>query len=263
MNHECCGVSDEQAARDELPTAERLADAYDRVLALGRAIPKGEVKTYGFDSRLGFWNAREGYKIISPHLGEIRTLPRVDAISIERIPDVAMGLLHAVRTINLLDPPKSDVTERLARARRLRYVMLHQAQAAAGLGLLPEGPIERIRKGTGTIDNVEDLVALATLFEQHREALVNKTVLSDDLLVEAERLGLSLQEELRPTSAKRAPKEKEESLAQAIDDRNRLHTMLAAAYAELIRVAEFYGLKVPALQARRVIKKKAADGANT
>lgn len=261
MNHEFCGVSDDQAARDELPTAERLADAYDRVLVLARAIPKGEVKTYGIDSRLGFWNAREGYKIISPHLDEIRKLPRVDAISIERIPDVAMALLHSVRTINLLDPPKSDLAERLARARRLRYVMLHQAQAAAGLGLLPEGPVERIQKGKGAIDAVEDLLVLATLYEQHRAALQNKSVITDELLVEAERLGLSLQEELRPSAAKPQRKEKEESLAQAIDDRNRLHTLLAADHAELVRVAGFWGLKVPALQARRVIKKKSAGEA--
>lgn len=259
MNHEICGLSDEAAAQGELPGEERLADAYDRVLALARALPKSEVKTFGVDTRLAFWNAREGFKIISPHLGDIRTLPRVDAIAIERIPDVAMALLHAVRVINLLDPPKSDLAERLARARRLRHVMLHQAEAAAGLDLLPEGPIERIRKGTGPIDTVEDLTALVTLFEQHRPALVNKTLVTDDLLLEAERLGLSLQEELRPAAAKRQRKEKEATLAQAIDDRNRLYTLLAAAHSELVRMAGFFDVKVPALQARRVVKKKVRE----
>lgn len=261
MKDEICGLSDEEAAIGELPPEERLADAYDRMLALARAIPANEVKTFGIDARLAFWNAREGFKIILPHLDEIRTLPRVDAEAIERIPDIAMALLHAVRSINLLVPSKADIPERLARARKLRYVMLHQAQAAAAMDLLPEAPIERIRKGTGTIDNLEDLVALATLFEQHRGALVNKTVITDELLLEAERLGLSLQEDIRPNTAKRQRQEKEERLAQATDDRNRLHTMLALAYAELIRVAGFYERKVPALQARRVIKKRVAEGA--
>lgn len=258
MNQEICGVSDEAAARDELPASERLAEAYDRVLVFARALPTSEIKTFGVDTRLAFWNAREGYKIIVPHLDVIRTLPRVDADAIERIPDTAMALLHSVRTINLLDPPKSDLPERLARARRLRYVMLTQAQAASAMGLLPEAPIERIKKGTGPIDTVEDLTALVTLYEQHRPALVNKTVITDELLLEAERLGLSLQEELRPSAAKQTRKEKEEQLVRAVEDRNRIYSLLAATYAELIRVAAFFGLQIPALQARRVVKKKPA-----
>lgn len=261
MTDEICGLSDEEAARDELPPEERLADAYDRVLAIARAIPSTEVKTFGVDARLTFWNAREGFKIILPHLDEIRTLPRVDIAAIERIPDMAMALLHAVRSISLLDPPKSDLPERLSRARKLRYVMLHQAQAAAGLGLLPEAPIETIRKGTGTLDTLDDLLALATLFEQYRDTLANKTVVTDEILVEAERLGLSLQNEIRPSTAKRQRQEKEERLAQLTDDRNRLYTMFIGGYAELVRMAGFYELKVPALQARRVVKKKVEGGA--
>lgn len=259
MNQQFCGVSDEAEARDELPAEERLSEAYDRVLALARAVPVNEIKTFGVDTRLAFWNAREGFKIISPHFDEIRTLPRVDADAIERIPDMAMALLHAVRTISLLDPPKSNLSERLARARRLRYVMLHQAQAAAGLGLLPEGPVERIYKGKGAIDAVEDLTALATLYEQHRASLVGKTVVTDELIIEAERLGLALQEELRPSAVKRPPQQKGEQLERAIDDRNRLYTLLATAHAELTRVAGFFELKVPALQSRRVVKKKVAE----
>lgn len=256
MSDEICGLSDEEAARDELPEEGRLADAYDKVLSLARAIPPNEVKTFGVDTRLAFWNAREGYKLILPYLDEIRSLPRVDADAIARIPDVAMALLHAVRLISLLVPSKTDIPERLSRARKLRYVMLHQAQAAAGLGLLPEGPVEKIRKGTGALDAIDDLLALATLFDEYRDALANKTVVTDDLLVEAEKLGLSLQEELRPTTAKRQRKEREESLAQAIDDRNRIHTLLATAHAELQRVSGFLGMQVPSLQARRVVKKK-------
>lgn len=259
MNQEICGVSDEAAERDELPSSERLSQAYDRALTWARALTDSEVKPYGADARLAFWNARDGFKIISPHLPEIRSLPRVDFQSIERLPDLAMALLHSVRLIGLIDPPKSDLADRLARARQLRYVLLSQAQAAAAMGYLPEAPVERIRSGTGAIDAVEDLTALVTLYEQHRSSLVNKTVVNDEVLVEAERLGLSLQEELRPSTMKRSPKEKGEELAQAIGDRNRIWTLLVLAHAELGRASGYLGLKVPALQARRVKKKKPAE----
>ena len=167
------------------------------------------------------------------------------------------------RSISLLDPPKRDVAERLSRARRLRYVMLHQAQAAAGLGLIPEGPVERIRRGRGFIDAVEDLVALATLFEQHRAVLGGNSVVSDQLIVEAEQLGLSLLEELRPKAAKPSPAKKAEELARATDDRNRIATLLVNAHAELQRVAAYLGLEAPALQARRRVKKKPAESNET
>lgn len=261
MSHEIiCGLSDEAAARDELPPPERLLESFDRMLALARAMAAADVKPFGIDARLAFWNAREAFKIIAPYLDEIRELRRVDAAAIERIPDLAMALLHAVRAINLLDPPKSDVAERLARARRLRYVMLHQAQAAAGLGLLPEAVVERIRKGTGPMDNVEDLLALVTLFQQHRAVLTNKIVVTEDLLVEGEQLGLALQNALRPVDAPRSGKEKAQELAQAIDDRNRIATLLVEAYAELQRAAAYLGVRVRALQARRVVKKKVEKG---
>lgn len=262
MNHEMivCGVSDDQAARDELPAPERLSESFDRMLALARALAANEIRPYSLDARLAFWNAREAFKIVVPYLDEIRALPRVDAAAIERIPDLAMALLHAVRTISLLDPPKRDVAERLSRARRLRYVMLHQAQAAAGLGLIPEGPVERIRRGTGPMDNVEDLLALVTLFQQHRAVLTNKIVVTEDLLVEGEQLGLALQNALRPVDAPRSGKEKAQELAQAIDDRNRIATLLVEAYAELQRAAAYLGVRVRALQARRVVKKKVEKG---
>lgn len=252
-------VSDEQAERGELPAEPRLAESYDRVRTLGRALPKDAIRAYALDAHLAFWNAREGFKIIFPYLDEIRGLSRVDAAAIERIPDLAMGLLHSIRLISLINPPKSDVAERLSQARRYRYVFLHQAQAAAGMGLVPEEVVERIQKGKGFIDAVEDLIALATFFEQHREALRGKSVVSDELIVEAERLGKSLLEDLRPKDAKVPPEKKAEELAQAIDDRNRIATLLVNAYAELQRAAAYLGLEVPALNARRRAKKKADD----
>jgi len=261
MNHEMiCGVSDDQAARDELPPMERLLESFDRILALSRAVPTNEVRPYSLDARLAFWNAREAFKVIAPYLDEIRALRRVDAAAIERIPDLAMALLHSIRLIDLIAPPKGDVAERLSQARRYRYVMLHQAQAAAGMGLIPEKPIETIKKGTGPSDTVQDLLALVALFRKHGDVLANKVVVSEPHLAEAERLGLSLQRDLRPKDAPLAAQQKEQELAQAIDDRNRIASLLVAAYADLQRATGYLGLKVPALQARRPVKKK--DAAN-
>jgi len=259
MHHDViCGVSEEQAARHELPAEERLAESFDRMRALARTLPSDAIRRYSLDAHLAFWNAREAFKIIAPYLDELRGLPRVDVAAIERIPDLAMALLHSVRLIHLIDPPKTNVAERLFRARRLRYAMLHQAMAAAGIGLIPETPVERIQQGTGPIDTVEDLLALATLFDQHRSVLVGPIV-TEELLREAERLGRSLEDDLRPSPARRSQQEKEQELAQAIDDRNRIATLLVHAHAEVQTAAAYLRLKVPALQARRGARKKPAE----
>lgn len=252
----CHSEEPELEVPDEaLPSPDTQEASYHRVLEIARAVPAPEVKPLRIDPRLACANARAAYREFAPHLAKARELPGADIDAIERLADLPGALLFAYRLVDLVNPPESDLTPRMARARKLRFMLLHQAHAAVAAGLLPEKPVARIAAGTGPIDTAEDLVALVTLYKQHESSLEGRIVATSEDLLEANRLGSQLQEDLQPA---RAPQKKmsADELSRAKDDRNRLATLLVSSHRELDRVARYLGIAVPSLQSRQPLRKK-------
>lgn len=240
---------------DALPPADTQEASFFRVIGVARALSASDIKPLRIDARLACANARNGHREFLPHMLRARELPGADVDAIERLADLPGALLYAHRLVDLIDPPQKTLTPRLVRARKLRFMLLHQAHAAVAAGLLPEKPVERIAAGMGPIDTAEDLVALAALYKQHESALAGRIVATSEELLEASQLGAQLQEELNPS---RAPRQKAtpDELARAKDDRNRLSTLLAESHRELMRVASYLGVKLPSLQSRQPLRKK-------
>lgn len=260
-----CGpeLVDSEIPDQQLPTVETQAQAFEQVAPLARAIPDDEVRPLGVATKIAFVNARDGFAIISRHLDAVRMLHGVDVDAIARVPTIASALLYADRRLTITVPAKkSDLEQRMTRARRLRAGFLHQAKAAAIFGLIPEEPVDRIAAGRGDIDTVQDVVALVALFRQHERALAGRTVSTPALLDEAERLAAGLQEELRPKGAPAKARAIDVEIAAANADRNRLWTLLRTSYAELQRVAAFLGLTVPSLYSRKALSRNAKTEAS-
>lgn len=246
-----------EIAEDALPPLEGQDASFERVIVIARALPAWQIRPIRIDARLACANARAAYHEMLPHMAKARELPGADIEKVELLADLPGAVLYAYRLVELVDPPKRNVTARLARARKLRYMLLHQARAAVAAGLLPEAPVERIAKGKGPIDTAEDLVALATLYRQNEAALEGRIVATSMDLQEASVLGAELQEDLHPARAPK-PKPSPDDLAKAKSDQLRLVNLLALAHQELLRVANYLGIAVPALQSRAPLRRRKA-----
>lgn len=243
---------------EALPPLETQERAYQQALERAKALSQEALRRMTVESRLAFVNALDAHAIITAHLEKARKLPDADIRAIELLPVFAAALLFAERLLSIVVPKKNDHAKRMMRVRQLRQVFLLQAQAAAVLGLVPEEAVERIRAGRGAIDYVEDVVALVALYRQNEAKLAGRTLATPDLLEEGERLAAGLQAELRPVAARPKAKSIDEELAEAVDMRNRMWTLLHGAHAELQRVATYLGISgVPSLQSRKGLKKKA------
>lgn len=77
------------------PSLEDQASAFARLRDLALAFDVSEIRPLRSDLRQACWNARAGYEAIAPHLPEVWQLPKVDAASIERLPEIIAGLLFA------------------------------------------------------------------------------------------------------------------------------------------------------------------------
>jgi len=263
INDDCGRDLDSDIPDERLPSVETQAQAFEEAIVLARAIPDDEVRPLAVGTRIAFVNAHDGFAIISQHLDTVRSLCGVDVAAIERVPMIAAALVYADRQLTITVPAKkSDLEHRMTRARRLRAGFLHQARAAAIFGLVPEEPVERIAAGRGDLDTVEDVVALVAFFRQHERALNGRTVLTPELLDEAERLAAGLQQDLRPKGAPAKAKAIDVEIATANADRNRLWTLLRNSYAELQRVAAFLGITVPSLHSRKALRRNAKTEAS-
>lgn len=241
---------------EALPALETQEASFERTIDMARALPAESVQPLRVDVRLACANARAAYTIFVPYLPKARELAGADVAALDRLADLPGALLFAYRLVDLVDPPKRNLAPRLARARHLRFMLLHQAHAAVAAGLLPEKPVERIAAGRGVIDTAEDLVALAVLYKHHEKALHGRIVATPEEILEASQLGSALQEELQPAGAP-AVRPSADELARVRDERNRMATLLIQSHRELQRVANYLGVEIPSLQSRKPLRKKA------
>jgi hypothetical protein len=121
-----------------------------------------------------------------------RKLPEHDFEAVDNLRKCALALLYT----HLLTMPSVEIETRvqavLAEAVRVRAQMLAVAEAYVTLGLFDAERVAAIRRGSGHLDLVQDVLALAQLFLTHRAELEGKTPFSPDDLARATALGLEL-----------------------------------------------------------------------
>lgn len=161
-----------------------------------------------------------------------REIPGFDCAQAADLPELVLAVIYAAGLIDRNAP--TETREKMARANELRGKLLPAAEVLANAGLLPTHEVARIRKGTGSIDTADDLVALARLFTDHADAIRGKTAITAVEVREASDLGTELRTLLRPAGARKAPMDAE--LSQALENRDRLFTLLVERY-DLVRRA--------------------------
>lgn len=254
---------DPEISREDLPQEDVFTRAFWELKPIADALNPDSVRSAPGHPELLYVNAKNGFALFEPHLASARAMPKLDIEALHRVPLAALALLGAAHRLNLLVVSKKELPQKLLQGRKLRKVLLSVADAGAGLGAIPEEPILRIKKGTGSLDTARDLIELSILLREYEPKLRDKLSINPSLLSEAADLGTWLRDAMQPVNAPPRPKSTPAEIKQATDDRNRMWTLLAEGYAELQRVAVFLGIEVPSLQSRKALKKKVkaeADG---
>lgn len=247
---------DPHIAPEELPSEDIFTKAFAELLPIADTIDDVRLRPMNVHSELAYVNAKNGFAVFEPHFATARAIPGVDIEAIERVPRAALAVLGASHRLNLLTPPENHLPAKLLQGRKVRKALLHFAHAGATLGLLPEEPVKKIAKGTGSLDTARDLIELSILLRESEPILRGKLTVMPEVVAEAAELGTWLRNVLQPTNAPARPKATAAEVQKATLDRARMWTLLFESYSELQRVAAFLRVDVPSLQSRRALKKK-------
>jgi len=242
---------------ERLPSEDVCTRAFWDLKPLADQIPAESIQIARAEARLAYVNAMAGFSKIEPYIVTARSMPSLDVDAILRVPQAARAFLGATRRLHVLVVVSNQLPEKLFHGRRMRKALLSIAEAGVALGAIPEEPVAHIRKGTGMYDVAEDLMELTMLLRDREPALRDKLVIAPSVLEEAAELGAWLQDAINPSKAPLQPNTKPPEVKQASEDRHRMWTLLAVGYAELERLAAYFGVDVPSLQSRRAMKKKA------
>jgi len=244
--------------------ALRLHEPEARALDGSRLVP------FKADALLAYYNARVSDESMAGAQESLRRkAPWAERARLTGLASVALAVVAATARVDRFVPAARGVAGKLARARKLRKLFLRTMQAAAEAGVVEERRVERIAKGVGAPDSVQDLADLAAMYREKAAELKGHTFVTADLLAEAETLAGELQGLLRPKGARRTGSSQE--LKDALELRARLWTLLVQRHTEARELAPMlFGLaqadaKVPALQSRVGAKraKKKAGGAKS
>lgn len=170
-----------------------LASAFERMRPKLEGVPEeelGRVTTNVPNAVVTVMGAADN---IAPLRDEIvRQLPEHDIEEFDNLPHFALALLFA----HLMTAPSAEIETRmqalLAEVAQQRAQMLAFAETLVLLGLLDGERVASIRSGTGYVDTVKDVMALAQLFHDHRDVLEGKTPFSADYIARAHQNGIEL-----------------------------------------------------------------------
>ena len=245
----------------EAPAVAGSEASLEKHRAAAEAIPDGEVIPLRADAHLAYHNAIAGRDAVIAAKAPIEATGfRVAWELVREIGEVAEAVIFADGRVDADPEVKGEVLAMLREARPLRTLMLSEArtQALKNKALLPE--VQRIEKGRGAVDAVQDVIALVTFFTRNKLARAGGAVTPADLKRAAE-LGAELLRRLKPKGAKRgSARSAEQQKAAAL--RDRLWTLLVRRYEHLERAGgaawgRLLGEHVPSLQARYVSAKRA------
>jgi hypothetical protein len=224
-------------------------------VGLARALPKEQITPLKLDVNLVFANVRQGVASVVPLLTRLRAeLPKLAVDELPKLAELAEALLYAHGESQRLTQPvkRSELEAKLAELSTLRESLLLQAEVFALVGLIPEPRVAQIRAGKGLFDLAHDGVALADLYGEYRSQIAGKHPFADAQIARAAELGHALMKVVTPDGARLTVSA---AAAQALEERDRLFSLLVLRHAEL-RKAGFYLFgeevddKVPTLGAR-------------
>jgi hypothetical protein len=233
------------------PISHEMVMAVSRFLRPARALPDDAVQPLRGDVLLAYDNVVRGVDAVLPHEPHLReALPLVDFRVLRELPQLALATSFAAAQVD--KQARGQVAPLLARAVHLRRLLLAAAEMLVLSGDFANTQLEKIRRGSGPADTARDCIDLATLFRQ-QEGARKKTVLTDELLGEAQELGAHLLQlvAVRPSRRKTtlAPSD------PSVQLRDRLWTLLNLRHRELRRVGMWLFMddvdeRVPRLLAR-------------
>lgn len=237
----------------EPPPSHRKS--FESFVGAARKLAKEQVVPLKLDVNLIFANVGQGVSAVLPQLGRLRAeLPLLPIDDLAKLPLLAEALLYAHAESQRHHQPakRQEIDEKRTELLALREPLLLQAEVFAHLGLLPNDRVAQIRGGKGLFDAAQDGVALSDLYAEYRDRLAGKHPFGDAQLARVAALGQALLQVITPDGA-RSPIPA--AAAAAMDDRDRIYSLLVLRHAEL-RKAGFYLFgeqvddKVPPLGAR-------------
>lgn len=245
----------------ELPPEAAQQAALNEWSDAALALPDQDVARLSADTDLAYFNVRENHKEIAPQAEVIKKLPKVNATLVLGLPTLALALVAANAAVRRYVSPPAHLQQHLARGRQLRAALMHQLKSAAVLGLIPEAEVDKIIKGVGLLNQIQDLHDFAQLHRKHHRVLNGKSLITTELLVEAEELSTYLRDNVAPGDALKPTTSDE--LAQLANLRDRLWSLLKQGQKHTEKVATLLELELRTLQARRPAPKaKAKDEAS-
>lgn len=255
----------------EAGATEGSRDQFDHWLPRARELTPAEVRPLRADVALAISNAARGADAVLAEAKRVEAdLPRVSLALVRNLGGLGAAVRFATGQVDVWAPPPKDLAEKLARATRLRSVMLASADALAKAGVLNAAVVAKIHQGHGAIDIASDCVALAELFTKNGAVTKGKVPFAAAEVREASAVGTTLLQVLRPKGARKGPAAKE--LAAAVDARDRLWTLFERTWEDHVWRAGAWLWKrgheahVPPLQSRvagkRGKKSAAAKGSD-
>lgn len=240
-------------------------EAYQHFLPEAMRLSETEVQVCRADLALCLHNVQLGVDSVLPFEARLhKELPALPFADLRSLPDLAAGLIYAA---NRMSGPASklEVSDKLARLRRLREPMLVIAEGLAMRGLIPGERVTAIRAGKGAIDAARDGIALDALYREFAPQIAGKHPFTEEDCKEIASLGNYLVRAIIPEGGRQRP----EVQSQATQERDRFYTLLAKRHTEL-RKAGFYLFgnavddRVPLLSSRVFrAKKSPAAGAGS
>jgi hypothetical protein len=225
--------------------------AYDLFRPAAEALGSDELRPFRADALLAFHNVKAGTDALLAIEARLASeLPTLRLTSLRSLPDLALGVAHAVAQVDRGADGSTAVL--LSRARDLRDVLLSSAEALAKAGVIPSRPVEKIRAGRGPIDSAQDCVDLSALFRKHAKETKGKTAVTSAQIKDAAERGTELLKRLRRKGTKRKDSA---SVAAAVATRDRLWTLLVQRHQEIRRAGMWIwgddvDAHVPPLQSR-------------
>jgi hypothetical protein len=241
-------------------TTERSQAAYEHFLPLAKKVPTDGLDVCRADLAIARVNIDAGIAAITPRLAEVKKkLPRCPIQDVLELPALILATSFSTTKIVALASNR-EIEQRLAAMRPMREAALKQLEVFALLGTIPAGVPAGIRKGSGSLDNAEDAIAIPGVFHDYHADIDGKHPFTPAMLKKLGEEGDWLGKHLKPWGAKEAPAERD----PASIVRDQLWAMVALRHEHLRQAgAVVFGTKdldahVPPLGARVASTSKGA-----
>jgi hypothetical protein len=254
------------AARAAAFTTANQAEAFAHFRPLAEAIPKAGLAPSPGKLALVRSNITEALRVLSPELSAVAaamTNPPLQEVL--ELPAVALALSFAAARVPARSYSPGEIAAARSELAPLRDVTLTYLEVAAhpAVGLVPAARVQAIRAGKGPVDNAQDGVAIAGLFDEFAPVLEGKHPFAPAQLRRLEEIGNMLVATLQPAGAVPAPAAEPHEAAVL---RDQFEALLVERF-ELLKLCAAVALKparaqalIPALR-RAAVAPSGAAGA--